>query len=348
MKVLQVGDVANVARTLTAGLRAEGMDARLVIMPKPGYQEAPEDGIDIIRTPFRALTHSLLVGRLFGRYRKREIFHAHALYNIPLMLLGKLIISHFHGDDLLEVASGDTLLGHLLRKAMHKTRRILVSTPDLLECVAGFGIPEEKVTFLPNPIDVDHFSPRDGMEPLGEDNTVKLFHPTRFQTKKHNERLLYAYRELQDKYPISLYLIKDTRTSPTYGKMVALIKKLGLKRVYFLPPLPHKQMISYYNAADIVLDQFDRPIMCLVSLEAMACGKPVISAFPQDEKNYSQKPPVMKGFTVEQIMESISFLVENRDKWAEIGSKGREWVIQHHSTPRTISQLIGIYEELAG
>ena len=252
MKVIQVGDVANVARTLTAGLRAKGMDARLVIMPKPGYQEAPEDGIDIIRTPFRALTNSLLVGSLFGRYRKREIFHAHALYNIPLMLLGKLTISHFHGDDLLEVASGDTFPGRLLRKAMHKTRRILVSTPDLLECVAGFGIPEEKVTFLPNPIDVDHFCPRDEINPLGEDDTIKLFHPTRFQKKKHNERLLYAYRELQDRYPLSLYLVRDERNSPESERMNALIRELELKRVHFLPRLNKENIVLYYNASDIV------------------------------------------------------------------------------------------------
>jgi len=348
MKVIQVGDIANVARTLTQGLREAGIDSRLLLMPKSGDTDVPEEpGIDIIRQRFRVLTHLILICRLLGRYRNSDIFHAHALYNILLMFLNKLEVSHFHGSDLLEVASGNSLYSKLLRRAMHKTKRILVSTPDLLDRVAAIGIPLEKVTFLPNPIDVNHFRPREVQSLFGEnDLTIRLFHPTRFQSIKHNERLLYAFQQLQTKYPLSLYLIQHKFHSPDQQKIADIIKKLGLKRTYFIPAVSHKRLVSYYNAADIVLDQFERPIMSLVSLEALSCGKPLISAFPQDSESYPEDPPVLRGFTVEEIAESISFLVEHRDQWEDIGRKGREWVIRNHSMPVVISQLKKIYQEL--
>jgi len=348
MKVIQVGDVANVGRTLIKGLRAEGVDAVLVIMPKPGDTDVPEEpGIDIIRRPYRILTHAVLLSRLLGKYRQSDIFHAHALYNIPLMLLNKLTVSHFHGDDLLEVASGDTVFSKLLRRAMRKTKCILVSTPDLPDIVAGLGMPMEKVTFLPNPIDVDHFRPGKANSPFGEnDGTIKLFHPTRFQEKKHNERLLYAFKELQTKYPLSLYLIEHKFHSEDQQKIAGLIEELGLKRTFFLPAVAHKNLVSYYNAADIVLDQFDRPIMCLVSLEALACGKPVISGFPENSGSYPEPPPVLRGFTVEDIVRSVTYLVENRDQWEEIGRKGREWIIRNHALPAVVSRLHDIYRKL--
>jgi len=347
MKVIQVGDIANVARTLTKGLRAEGVDARLALMPKPADVEESQAGVDIIRTPFRTLTQTVLLSRLFGRYWKFDIFHAHAMYNILLGQIGRLNVSHFHGDDLLELASGDSFLGGLMIKAMHRTGHICVSTPNLLEVLAGFGVDLGKVTFLPNPVEADHFRPKDDIQPHGEDeDTVKLFHPTRFQHKKRNDKLFEAYAELQDRYPLSLYLIENKSFSPAHEEMLALIRKLGLKRVNFLPRLPHRQLVDYYNAADIVLDQFGSPAMGLVSLEALACGKPVVSTYPLQSGSYPEKPPVLSGFTVVEIKESISYLVENRVKWTEIGWRGREWILKNHALPVVIARLLEVYRKV--
>ncbi|MEA2062841.1 MAG: glycosyltransferase family 4 protein [Gemmatimonadota bacterium] len=347
MRVIQVGDMAGVALSLTAGLRDRGVDARLVVMPKRGETApAPQEGIDVISSPCRLATQAILAGRLLGgKYAGCDIYHAHALYNVPLMLLGKLDVAHFHGDDLLETARGSSPLSHLMRKAMRRTRRILVSTPDLVEAACGLGAKPEKITFLPNPVNVELFSPGEKAAFPGTGQAVKLFHPTRFQEKKHNERLFLAYRELQDKYPLSLYLVGGQAHSPDAGRMQALIERLELKRVHFLPPAGRKDMAGYYNAADIVLDQFEIA-MGLVSLEAMACGKPVITACYRDGAGYEEKPPVFQVRTVDEIIEAISFLAGNRDHWPEIGNKARRWVEENHSTGQVIPKLMGVYEEV--
>ena len=106
MKVVQIGDIAGVALNLTRGLKALGLEANLLLMPKPGNRfPANEPGVEVISSPIRALTHARLAARLLTRYRNYNIFHAHSLYNIALMLLNRLTISHFHGSDLRESAT---------------------------------------------------------------------------------------------------------------------------------------------------------------------------------------------------------------------------------------------------
>ncbi len=344
MRIIQVGDVANVGRELIKGLRRRGEQANLLLMPKPGDNEPSQEGVEIIRTPLRALTHTILLSKLLGRYRHSEIFHAHALYNILLAGMHRLTVAHFHGDDLLEVASSGSRLGRTLVEAMKRSRRILVSTPDLPPVAASFGIERAKITFLPNPIDTDIFRPLAGGERLpGGENTIKLFHPTRFQDKKHNERLLEALARLQDKYPVSLYLIEQKRGSPLHARMTSMIAELGLRNVIFLPKVPHAQLAGYYNSADIVLDQFDKPINCLVALEAMACGKPVVSGFPDKGDAYPEPPPVLHGFSTGQIEQSLSWLFENRDRWDEIGRNGTAWIAANHAMSVVVPRLIEIY-----
>jgi len=346
VKVVQVGDIAGVACTLHRGLREAGVDSNLLLLPKqPDPELEREPGMDFIRKPWRMLAHAALAGRVLTRYRGYDIFHAHALYNIPMGLLRKLDISNFHGDDLLEVASSESISGKLMRRATQQSRKVLVSTPDLLEVVEGLGVEPDKAIFLPNPVDVELFKPRPSRVTLGNDDTIKLFHPTRFQEKKQNRILFHAYRYLQDKYPLSLYLVHDDSGTPYVEQMHALIKRLELKRVRFLPRMERKLLVDYYNASDIVLDQFQLA-MGLISFEAMACGKPVVSAVYRRRKAYPEEPPVFNAVTVEDIVDCLTFLAENREKWEEIGRKGRRWVVRYHSLAVVIRRLQEIYRQV--
>ena len=119
MKVVQIGDIAGVALNLTRGLKALGLEANLLLMPKPGDSfPVDEPCVEVIRSPIRTLTHARLAARLLTHYRDCNIFHAHSLYNIPLMLINRLTVSHFHGSDLRESAAEDSIIGRLLRRSM--------------------------------------------------------------------------------------------------------------------------------------------------------------------------------------------------------------------------------------
>lgn len=348
MKVIQIGDIAGVPLNLNRGLRALGLEANLLVMPKPGDRfPADEPGVEVIRSSLRALTHARLAASLLTRYRDCDIFHAHSLYNIPLMLLNRLTVSHFHGSDLRESAAENSIIGRLLRRSMRHARKIIVSTPDLLNNLKYLGIPAEKSVFLPNPIDVEKFKPGPSPVKLADEGTIKLFHPARFQKIKGNEKLFYAFRQLQDKYPVSLHLVRDQKYSPELERMLGLIEELRLKRVYFLPPIEHSRIADYYNAADLVMGQFSPYMVELVSLEAAACAKPVVTSLIENDSSYPEFPPFRHAFTEEDIVESITWLIENRSRWEEIGQKNRDWVVRHHALEKISKRLSLIYAEIS-
>jgi len=348
MKVLHIGDTAGVALTLTRGLGALGLEASLLLMPKPGDSfPVDEPCVEVLRSPLRALTHARLAVRLLTRYRDCDILHAHSLYNIPLMLVNKPTVSHFHGSDLRESAAEDSLIGRLLRRAMRRAGKIVVSTPDLLHNLKEFGIPAEKCVFLPNPIDVEKFRPGRSPVNFAEEGTIKLFHPTRFQKIKGNEKLLHAYGQLQDKYPLSLHLIRFPKYSPELDRILALIKELRLKRVNFLSPVEHSRMADYYNAADIVMGQFSPYMVELVSLEAGACAKPVVTSLIENDSSYPEFPPFRHAFTVKEIVESIIWMIDHRNLWEEIGNRNREWVVRHHAAEKISRRLSLLYNKIS-
>jgi glycosyltransferase involved in cell wall biosynthesis len=77
-------------------------------------------------------------------------------------------------------------------------------------------------------------------------------------------------------------------------------------------------------------------------LESLASGKAVISYFDYPEA-YSEPPPVLTAQASSQVVEHITFLIENPEFAREIGMRGREWVVKHHGTPGIARRLIKAY-----
>jgi glycosyltransferase involved in cell wall biosynthesis len=66
-----------------------------------------------------------------------------------------------------------------------------------------------------------------------------------------------------------------------FARTVELANSLGL-RLNILPKVPHDQLSRYYWNADIVLDRFTLGSLGMVSLEAIACGRPALCYVSSD------------------------------------------------------------------
>ena len=63
------------------------------------------------------------------------------------------------------------------------------------------------------------------------------------------------------------------------ARLEALAGRLGVAdRVRFVPPVPHRQLVDYYRAADLCVVPSRTESFGLVALEAAACGRPVVAA----------------------------------------------------------------------
>jgi glycosyltransferase involved in cell wall biosynthesis len=138
-----------------------------------------------------------------------------------------------------------------------------------------------------------------------------------------------------------------------WGQEVAesksLIDALGIgDRVVWTPPLNKMTLIDYYNAADVVLDQFTIGTFGTVTPEAMACGKPVMLHFSREvhEWCYAEMPPVVSARTEDQIFNRLMELLSSPAHRTSIGNASRDWIEKYHGWELVADRQIEVYREL--
>src|SRR5690606_27951090 len=104
-------------------------------------------------------------------------------------------------------------------------------------------------------------------------------------------------------------------------------------------------MRRYLNA-DIIIDQILCGTYGMLSVEAMAMGKPVV-AFVRDEVR-SQLPedlPIVVA-NPDTIRDVLQELLQQPEKLQEIGMASRAYVERVHDVGSIIPKLLGIYEQV--
>jgi len=126
-----------------------------------------------------------------------------------------------------------------------------------------------------------------------------------------------------------------------------LIDSLGVSEdVVWLEAMPKPQLIDYYNAADIVLDQFNLGGFGQVFLESMACGRPTFIYVNGYEAIYPEQPPAINVFTKDDIVNNLIDLSGDRAKREEIGYKSRLWIQKYHAWQNACDKFIDVYRSL--
>jgi hypothetical protein len=111
---------------------------------------------------------------------------------------------------------------------------------------------------------------------------------------------------------------------------------------------PNEDARRDYERADIVADQFLLGAYALFAIEGMALGKPVLcylnSRFARWHPEWDDCPIV--NANPETLVDELRRLVVDRDLRAELGSRGPEYVRQHHSLAAFGEHAAAIYERL--
>ncbi len=109
--------------------------------------------------------------------------------------------------------------------------------------------------------------------------------------------------------------------------------------------IPHGEMPTYYNSVDVVLDEFKYHILCYVSLEGMACEKPVINSFNFWEY-YETPPPVLSVHSPRQIYLYLTMLLEDPELRMKLGKLGRAFVEEVYDANIVAKKIINLYREV--
>ncbi|MEO8386751.1 MAG: glycosyltransferase, partial [Betaproteobacteria bacterium] len=208
-----------------------------------------------------------------------DIIDAHFFFpdGVTAVMLGnrfaKPVVVTARGSDLNHQAKMP-FIGYLIRWAIRHADWIITVTSALKCRAIELGATEEKVTVLRNGIDIELFKPtrRDQMRAhLQLVRTTLLCVGNLVQLKGHH-LVIEAMRLLPD---TDLLIIGE---GPERARLETLVSKRKLSgRVRLLGSVAHRELPPFYSAADIFVLASSREGWPNVTLEAMACGTPVVA-----------------------------------------------------------------------
>ena len=323
MRIVEVNDVASVASEIGAGLRARG-HAVTLLQPRLVGSDLPL-WLKPAVSPARALEWAQLIRAI--RRGGYDVAHIHYAYLGMVGVLGRFpYILHCHGTDLRETTA---LTRPFIARALARAEHVFYSTPDLAAYVAPVRRDGE---FLPNPIDTELFRP---LSPARDHRGVYIC--CALTEVKGAGRLLEACRILARERP------EIRVTTPAQGPYVGVFGELP--NVTLLHRQPRARLPTIISRHGVVAGWARFGIAGMAELEALACGRPVVSWFNQLDA-YPERPPFVRAVDGRDIATAIMRLVDDADARERLGRAGRAWVERCHSLGRAAARVHEVCEEI--
>lgn len=128
---------------------------------------------------------------------------------------------------------------------------------------------DREIKIIPNFVDEKRYSPPEKRM----DGPKNILHVSNFRQIKRIDDIVSAYKIISESSDARLILVGDGPEMPRIRKMV---NKLKIKNVIFTGK--RKNVVRYYQKADVFLMASRLEGMPLSMLEAMSCGVPVVSS----------------------------------------------------------------------
>lgn len=173
---------------------------------------------------------------------------------------------------------------------------------------------------IPNPINTDKISYTEN--PVND--KIIIFHGINKANfyKKGNDFFEEALKVIKDKYPNKTEIIISEN-------------------------VPYNEYINSYNKAHILLDQIYAYDQGYNALEAMSKGKVVFTGAETEFLDYyslQQNEVCINALPdINDLVEKLSWLIENPEKIIEIGKNARKFIEKHHNYQKIAQQYIDVY-----
>jgi D-inositol-3-phosphate glycosyltransferase len=151
-----------------------------------------------------------------------------------------------------------------------RARAIIVYNVNVRDFLIGLGIPNDKIHFQYNGIDIEHFIP------VSEKRKLQLKLKYGINTSK--PVVLFVGRLVSKKgFDVVVEASTDTHHTLIVGTGSIPRSMRNLKNVRFYGPATGNELLELYQASDIFVFPAVGEIFTLVMQEAMACGLPIIT-----------------------------------------------------------------------
>jgi len=311
MKVAMISDCAHVGETLI-GYFPEGVDVAHIRRSRGFFDKTARITWKILKA-------------------KADVYHCHYLLQDCWLALkfGKHpIIGHAHGSDVRHSIK-HFAWGRIVRHNLEKCDKIVVSTPNLLKTAKEYN---ESAEYIPNLIDESVFYPK--TQKKAENIRVLIAGASDWNVKGTN-KIIRALKRIEKDVDVSII-----RYGVDSDKTLKLAKTLNL-HVNVLPPVPHTGIPEYYWSADTVVASIGiGGTLGMVAIEAIACGRPVVTRVSSEFSEYKEFP-LLDISTPEEIADAI---LSSKDE--NLWKKEYEYSKTYHDSEKITKRFMKIYNDL--
>lgn len=301
--------------------------------------------------PYELVLASKLVD--VAKYEKLDLLHVHyAIPHASAALMARQILQQegiylpfvttLHGTDITLVGK-DSSFEPVITYAINQSDAVTAVSKSLREDTYNHFQVTREVEVIPNFVNLDNYhfngdsSDRENYAPIGE---KILTHVSNFRKVKRVEDVVAVFSKVREKIPAKLLLVGD---GPERHAIEQICRELGsCSDIRFLGKLQQPENILAIS--DLFLMTSETESFGLSSLEAMACGVPVIST------NSGGIPEVnvhgQTGFLsnvgdVEEMGANAIRLLSDGNMHAEFSKNARA-----HAEKFDISRIVPMYEKL--
>jgi len=261
------------------------------------------------------------------RRGKYDVVHIHWLsHGIVGVMSGRPFFAQAHGSDL-HLNLKNPVYRSATRRVLAAATKVFYVTPNLRPYLKE--VDECKLVYLPNPVDLRGV----GQPYPAQTQVSKVVVFTRLDPVKGVERIFPAVERLSADVEV---------VALDWGPLARdYVKRYG-RWVKFVKPVPHNDIGLFLNQFDVAIGQMRQGIMSLMEVEALAAGRPLITAI--DPLLYeADPPPVIHASNPEEIAGAVASLRSSPARLAELSRQGREWAIRNHSYAHHLELLQAAY-----
>jgi glycosyltransferase involved in cell wall biosynthesis len=238
----------------------------------------------------------------------------------------------------------------LERWSYRKADYVCAVTEGILSELQTRRVPQSKLLFLPNGMDLDQFAPMlpdHGLRyELGFEGKEIVLYAGTHGYAHGMERILRAANVLQERRPQCHFVfVGDGSAKPG---IIRQAKELGLQNVSFLDPVPAEQVRRLFSIAlcgivslnESSISQHTRPVK---SLTAMSCSRPVVYIGPGEGARLVMNANA--GFVLERgdpdaIAEAICQLAADPRLGDSLGQNGRKFIEENLPWPLLVGRWL--------
>lgn len=242
---------------------------------------------------------------------------------------------------------------------LHRANAVTTICSGLRNDIVGRGIPQGKVTVIPNAVDLEHFivggvPDQQLAEKLGLNDAYVLGFIGSFYAYEGLPLLLEAFPGILRTVPNARILLVGGGIQETYLKQLAT--DLGIAdKVVFTGRVPHDQIQRYYDLVDIfVYPRISMRLTELVTplkpLEAMAQGRLVIASDVGGHKElikHGETGYLFDAGNAQALSNAIVSMLKQRESWPAFHAAARRFVETERNWPISVARYQTVYTQIA-